>query len=267
MLNADLITEFLWKFSWLGSWLFFLLAFLESWPIIGLIIPGATLISFGGFLASQGYLDVRLVILAAFAGAAAGDFLNYLWGGHSRRWFGLAKTEVTSQASFITGQKLFNRYGAVGIFLGRFLGPLKQIIPFVAGLSRMSTLRFLIWDSLSILAWAAGYALLGYFTGTLFGSFLEQWADNLLLVGLIILGAVLIFWLVKKIQQAIIVRYQIKNLGIITRFSRFRWFRWLSRRFPSWERFLAKNENDLECFLTAGLLILVLAGSYWLFIS
>ena len=82
MTYLQTLPNILQQLSWLGNWLFFFLAFFESAPFVGLFLPGATLISAGGFLASQGYLNVWDLIFCAATGAIAGDFLSYFLG----RW-------------------------------------------------------------------------------------------------------------------------------------------------------------------------------------
>lgn len=84
MPDLNLLLSLLTKFAWLGNWLFFILAFIESAPFIGLVIPGATLIFVGGFLAAQGYLNTWDIIIFASIGAICGDFFSYSlgrWGG------------------------------------------------------------------------------------------------------------------------------------------------------------------------------------------
>ena len=84
MPDINLLLNLLKEFAWLGNWLFFTLAFIESAPFVGMFIPGATLISVGGFLASQDVLNTWDIIIFATVGAIIGDFFSYSlgrWGG------------------------------------------------------------------------------------------------------------------------------------------------------------------------------------------
>ena len=84
MPDTSTLSNLLIQFAWLGDWLFFTLAFIESAPFIGVFIPGATLVSVGGFLASQGLLSTWHIIIFATIGAIIGDFFSYSlgrWGG------------------------------------------------------------------------------------------------------------------------------------------------------------------------------------------
>lgn len=172
MFSSAFISEFLTKFSWLGGWVFLFLAFLESIPLIGLVIPGATIISIGGFLASQGYLNVWYVAFSAVSGAIIGDLLNYCLGKNNSSL--IKNKKIVSQTLLNKGEKFFKEYGGVSLFLGRFLGPLKQVIPFIAGILPMKLKSFIFWDSAGILSWALGYTFFGYFSGTVIGSLLKN---------------------------------------------------------------------------------------------
>lgn len=172
MFSSAFISEFLTKFSWLGGWVFLFLAFLESIPLIGLVIPGATIISIGGFLASQGYLNVWCVAFSAVSGAIIGDLLNYCLGKNNSSL--IKNKKIVSQTLLNKGEKFFKEYGGVSLFLGRFLGPLKQVIPFIAGILPMKLKSFILWDSAGILSWALGYTFFGYFSGTVIGSLLKN---------------------------------------------------------------------------------------------
>jgi membrane-associated phospholipid phosphatase len=73
------------------------------------------------------------------------------------------------------------------VFLGRFLGPIRAIIPFIAGLSRMKPQHFYLWDILSAIAWASSHLLLGYLFGN-FWNMVEVWSGR---AGLLLAAIVL----------------------------------------------------------------------------
>jgi membrane protein DedA with SNARE-associated domain len=63
------------------------------------------------------------------------------------------------------GEAFFRRHGNKSVFLGRFMGPIRGIIPFIAGLLAMDKRAFLLWNVLSGVLWATAHVLAGYFLG------------------------------------------------------------------------------------------------------
>ena len=127
MPDINSLLNFLTKFAWLGNWLFLILAFIESAPFIGLVIPGATFITIGGLLASQGYLNVFNVIIFAAIGAILGDFFSYFLGRWSENW--IKRKKIINPTILKYGENFFKRYGDKSVFFGRFFGPVRATSP------------------------------------------------------------------------------------------------------------------------------------------
>lgn len=147
-----------------GYWIILLLAAAEAVPIAGVFVPGASLIVLAGAAAAHGVLEVGDLIWFAAVGAVLGDGLSYYLGVRGKhlfrpgsRWFDPAHLEK--------GEAFFRRHGNKSVFLGRFVGPLRGIVPFVAGLTAMDKRTFLLWNVLSGVLWAAAHVLAGYFLG------------------------------------------------------------------------------------------------------
>lgn len=128
----DLYSEIFTLVSQLGStayWLIFLISFLESSAFVGAFFPGASLIVFAGFLSSQGNLDPGSLIIFAIFGALLGDNFSF--------WLGKQKFFINRKpyrCKYLEkGYCFFKKYKAESIFLARFIGPARAIIPFVAG--------------------------------------------------------------------------------------------------------------------------------------
>lgn len=153
-----------------GQWSYlviFLGAMLESAAFLGLIIPGESLVLLAGFLAAQGLLDLDVLITVVALGAVLGDSIGYemgRWMGrpalvHYGSRFGLSEERVTRADSF------FARHGSKAVFLGRFVGFARALVPFLAGTSRMPYRNFLPYNVLGAVLWASAVTLLGYFLG------------------------------------------------------------------------------------------------------
>lgn len=142
-----------------------IVAFLESLAFVGLVLPGVAMLFALSALAGSVDSNLWLLLTGAFIGAAGGDMLSFLLGQVAaprmvHRWPLSKHPEWVVQ-----GVDFFHRHGAVSIVLGRFVGPIRPIIPFVAGSCGMSQSRFLLFNLSSALAWAPAYLLPGYLAG------------------------------------------------------------------------------------------------------
>lgn len=156
---------------WLGShtrWLgltIFMIALVESLAVAGLLVPGVVLLFAASALAGGGNLSLLATLSWACAGAICGDLLSFAMG----RWF---HQDIRRLRLFARhpqwidrGESFFRRYGTYSIVLGRFIGPIRPIIPMVAGMFDMPAWRFLAVNVLSAVAWAPIYVLPGYIAG------------------------------------------------------------------------------------------------------
>ena len=142
-----------------------LVAFIESFALIGVLVPGVVLLFSLAALTSQ--LDVQplWVLLAAALGACMGDLSSFFigrWLQHRLdhvRWFRYHQRWLEQ------GEWFFRRWGWLSVIIGRFVGPIRPVVPLVAGTLNMPKRLFIGLNLLSVLAWAPVYTLPGYFTG------------------------------------------------------------------------------------------------------
>lgn len=139
----------------------FVAAFVDGLALIGLAIPGGTVIIALGLIAANGHLGLGELVLFAAAGAMLGDGVSFKWGQQSRDVVRGHARFLTS-ARFEKGKAFFARFGAASILFARFVSPLRPIIPFVAGLAHMPPRRFYVVNIVSAFAWAAAYLAVGY---------------------------------------------------------------------------------------------------------
>ena len=180
----------------IAYWLILLVSFAESIPALGLMVPGATLVVLAGFVSAQGYLDMTDLIVFAALGAIVGDGLGYWLGRHGTHFFRHENT-LLKLSHLERGQRFFDAHGGKSVLLGRFVGPLRPIIPFIAGLSGMGAWRFLAWNVGSSIAWAIAYLSFGYLSGGAI-QFFESWQTRTGIALLIALGALLAWWRLRK---------------------------------------------------------------------
>lgn len=141
-----------------------LLALLETGAFIGLLVPGETAVLIGGVVAARGDLVLPLLIALVWAGAFAGDMVSFLIGRRLGRGFLDAHGERLhiSRAQRERTEQFFERHGGKAILLGRFVGILRALTPFVAGTSGVALRRVLPYSIAGTFIWAATFTLVGY---------------------------------------------------------------------------------------------------------
>jgi membrane protein DedA with SNARE-associated domain len=183
----------------LGGWsylIIFAAAALECAAFAGLFVPGESLVLASGFFAHQGILQLDAVMAAVALGAITGDNIGYYLGRRlGREWllrhgsrFGLRQNRLAQAENF------FKRQGPKAVFVGRFIGFARALVPFVAGASRMSYRKFVIYDALGAVLWTIGFVTLGYVLGASW-QVAEKWIgrSSLILGGVILVVAVVVW--------------------------------------------------------------------------
>jgi membrane protein DedA with SNARE-associated domain len=141
----------------------------------GLPVPGETGLITAAVLASQGKLQIELVIPLAAAGAIVGDNIGYLIGRKGGRWllerpgaFQRQRREVLE-----IGEPFFEAHGPKAVFFGRFVLGLRVWASWLAGATRMPWTSFLLWNALGGITWACAIGLIAYFLGHSAGGAIE----------------------------------------------------------------------------------------------
>lgn len=158
------IESFIKTFSYVGI---FAAVFAESGLLIGFLLPGDSLLFLSGFLASQGYLNIELLIIGVFIAAVLGDNAGYLIGVRiGPRLFNRPSSRWLSPDQLKRAEQFFDRYGGKTIVLARFTPVVRTIAPMMAGMGEMTYSQFFLYNVLGALLWAVGICLLGYFLGS-----------------------------------------------------------------------------------------------------
>ncbi len=190
----------------IGGWMYLIIfgiAVFESTPVFGTFTPGTLFLLFFGFLVSVTDLSLPLCILLTTLGAVLGDGLGYLLGKYGQRFFKEHKG-LLRISHLDMGRAFFNKHGGLSIFVGRFVGPIRPIVPLVAGATTMAWKRFLALNILSALFWSGLLISLGYFVGQKWQA-VEKWLSNFsVLLGVIVLISLLLYvrrYRLEKIQK------------------------------------------------------------------
>jgi membrane protein DedA with SNARE-associated domain/membrane-associated phospholipid phosphatase len=190
----------------LGPWTYLLvgaLAFAETGAFVGLVAPGETAMLLGGLVAGQGQIDVITLITIVWACAVAGDLTSFLLGRKLGRTFLVrhgAKVQITEHR-LETVERFFDRHGGKAILLGRFVGLVRAIAPFLAGSSGMSLRRFVPYDVIGAGLWGSTFVILGYVFWQSFSTLVEYAKKGALGLGTVIVLVVGLVWLVRWIRR------------------------------------------------------------------
>jgi membrane protein DedA with SNARE-associated domain len=143
----------------------FALAFAESLAFVSLVLPAwAALVGIGTLILSSG-LDFWTIWAAAAIGAALGDWLSY-WIGLKLETSVYHMWPLSKHPDLIPkGEDFIRKWGALGIFIGRFSGPLRATVPLVAGIFAMPFWRFQFANFTSAFLWAWVLLTIGDLTG------------------------------------------------------------------------------------------------------
>lgn len=149
--------------GYLGVWA---IVFAESGLLIGFFLPGDSLLFTAGFLASQGFLNVWILILGAFVCAVVGDNVGYTTGNRfGPRLFRKEDSWFFHKDHLVTAQKFYEKHGKKTIVLARFLPIVRTFAPIVAGIGKMNYRTFFRYNLIGGFIWTFGVTLLGYFLG------------------------------------------------------------------------------------------------------
>ena len=150
--------------SWAAA-VMFVTSFGESFAFVSLLFPGTSLLIAAGALMAAGSLPYLPIVVGAITGAVLGDTVSF-WIGHR---FGGRITRVwpfTRNPELLpSGMRFFARHGGKSVFIGRFFGPIRAVIPLAAGLMRMPRGAFWIANVASALVWAPMLLVAGDLVG------------------------------------------------------------------------------------------------------
>jgi membrane protein DedA with SNARE-associated domain len=133
----------------------------------GVPVPGETALITGSVLASQGKMQIELVIAIAAAAAIVGDNIGYLIGRKGGRWLLERPGMFLRQRQEVlrVGEPFFEVHGPKAVFFGRFLLGLRVWASWLAGATRMPWRKFVLWNALGGITWAMAIGLIAYFLG------------------------------------------------------------------------------------------------------
>ncbi|MEV4423330.1 VTT domain-containing protein, partial [Patulibacter sp. NPDC049589] len=140
------------------------LAFLETGAFVGLVAPGETFVILGGVLSGEGTLSFFLLLAIVWASAFLGDAASFGLGRRLGRGFlerHGPKVKITPDR-LASVERFLEKHGGKAIVIGRFIGFVRAVAPFILGSSGLSWRRFLPYAVIGSGLWSALFVTLGY---------------------------------------------------------------------------------------------------------
>jgi membrane-associated protein len=163
---ADLIARY-------GVWIYailFLIIFCETGLVVTPFLPGDSLLFVAGTLAaiSSNHINVHLMILLLISAAILGDNCNYFMGKFfGKKLFSNPRSKIFKQAYLEKTHVFYEKHGGKTIFLARFIPIIRTFTPFVAGMGKMTYVRFIGFCLIAGVVWVSAFMYAGYFFGEL----------------------------------------------------------------------------------------------------
>ena len=141
-------------------------ALLENTALLGLVLPGGSLVLLGAIYAQRGAMALPLVLVLGWLGMVLGTSLDYAlgrWGLHST--LGRTRLMARLEPKLAAAQRFLARHGAWALVLAHFIGHVRSFVAITAGASRLPYRRFLLYEGIAALAWNLVWVTAGYLVG------------------------------------------------------------------------------------------------------
>lgn len=205
----------------------FLVALTESLAVLGIIVPGAMMMFGAGALIATGTLDFWSTFLLAVFGAVLGDGLSYWLGRHYHQQLRLMWPFSRHPQMLARGEAFFKSHGGKSVLIARFIGPVRPVLPIVAGMLDMPSQRFFAVNLLSAFAWAPAYLLPGMAFGASLAIAGEVAGRLALLLAVFLISLWLLFWFVRALYRWLAPHTQDWAEKLLQRSQKNRWLAWL----------------------------------------
>jgi membrane-associated protein len=164
-MNLDVFntTSFLTTAGYFGL---FLIIYAETGVLVGLVLPGESLLFSAGLLSSLGYFNIWIIILITFAAAVLADSTGYAFGRkYGNKIFHKNNSVFFDRRYVKKAEDFYGQHGGKTIIMARFLPFVRTLAPILAGIGKMRYSLFLFYNLAGALLWAIGISFLGYYLG------------------------------------------------------------------------------------------------------
>jgi len=144
------------------------IVFAETGLFFGFFLPGDSLIFTAGIFASQGFFDIKILLISCIVAAIIGDSVGY-WSGkkYGRRLFDRDSGFFFKKKRLYDAELFYEKHGKSTIIIARFVPIIRTFAPIVAGIGNMNYPLFISYNIFGGIFWVSAMLLLGYFLGSL----------------------------------------------------------------------------------------------------
>ncbi len=184
-----------------------IISFVESLPLLGSFIPGSVTMTAIGTLIGANIIPIAPTLLCAIIGAFSGDYISYVLGRRYKDHWRVSWPFKKHQKWLKNGEAFIERHGIKSVVIGRFVGPMRSLLPFIVGMLNMQQWRFTIAAIFSAIGWAIVYTLPGIIIGALSLELPAHEATEFLIEGILWLVFIwLLIWLLQKSYQQCVIK-------------------------------------------------------------
>ncbi|HLG90906.1 VTT domain-containing protein [Candidatus Saccharibacteria bacterium] len=192
---------------WGGLLVIAFIVFAESGLLFGFFFPGDTLLLTSGFFAAQGLLPIETLIIIIVMAAVLGDNVGYQTGKHLGPRVFKRRDGIFFRREYVErAERFYEKHGGKTIIIARFFPAIRTFAPIVAGVGKMSWLRFASYNVVGGVLWGVGVTLAGYYIGTSFPTI-----DHYILPAILIVGHIMLFFILYQIFRSPEVRARLKK--------------------------------------------------------
>ncbi|QTS84051.1 bifunctional DedA family/phosphatase PAP2 family protein [Coxiella endosymbiont of Amblyomma nuttalli] len=193
-----IISYYLQAHTYMNMIFSFVVAFAESLPLVGTIIPSSITMSIMGILIGRGIITLDATIFWAALGALIGDTIGFFIGKYYNEYLRTIWPFKKYPRWLALGEDFFRKHGGKSILVGRFVGPVRSSVPLIAGLLKMTWFRFFVAAIPSVILWAIAYLLPGVLIGSVSLKLPQGVTTKFILIGF---GIIILLWLLFFVIQ------------------------------------------------------------------
>jgi len=180
----EALLNFITSFGWIAV---VGVIFSETGLMVGFFLPGDSLLFTAGFLVQQQIfpINIHVFVLLLFLASVLGNSTGYMFGHKvGRRLFQREDSRFFRQEYLQRAEEFYEKHGSKTIILAMFVPIVRTFTPIVAGISKMSYRKFLIFNIIGAALWTGGFTYLGYFAG----SYIKAMGINIEIAALLIIA-------------------------------------------------------------------------------
>ena len=175
--------------------------FTESGLLIGLLLPGDTLLLTAGLFAGQGKLPLLPLLLMVIVAGTAGYQTGYMLGERAGPKMFKRKDGILLRADYLgQTEKFFREHGAISVIVARFIAHVRTLVPVIAGAGHMDKRRFFITNLIGAALWGTGVTMLGYGLGSSVPN-IDKYFFPVLVLGLVLIYTLTLWGLAKSPER------------------------------------------------------------------